>query len=237
MDDNKTIGGRLLRAFREADGTEDKESIAKILGYESKGAVYKIVSGKMELKYSALINFRNYTNRTIDWLLTGNEIEAKSFKEVLQEWIDSHFDELDREIITGLAERTNHDLSGQIKTLIQDALNSYYMRTGYKVLPNQRARLYPENERKRDLERLDKIFNGIYEHGPGIEATNLLQKIVRREREDALARVELANTKDEQSKQQTLTDNALPLTDYVTTPQFEEDEDKSSYETARRKQN
>lgn len=80
MDKTETLGERLLFAFKEVDGTEDKEKIAKILGYESKGAVYKIIKEQMELKYSALINFRNYTKRTIDWLLTGAEVEDKAAK-------------------------------------------------------------------------------------------------------------------------------------------------------------
>lgn len=72
--DNTTpIGKRLLAAFKEEKGIEDKETIAKILGYDSKGAVYKVITGKMELKYDALVKFKNYTNRTIDWLLTNDD--------------------------------------------------------------------------------------------------------------------------------------------------------------------
>lgn len=71
MDKKETFAERFLRAFKEADGTEDKEVIAKILGYKTKGAIYKILSGRMQLNHSALIKFRDYTNRTIDWLLMG----------------------------------------------------------------------------------------------------------------------------------------------------------------------
>ena len=84
MDNKETVGDRLLRAFKETDGTEDKETIAKILGYESKGAIYKFISGRMELKFSALLKFRDYTKRSIDWLLTGEEPDPLPPDETLE---------------------------------------------------------------------------------------------------------------------------------------------------------
>ena len=63
------IGKRLIEAF----GTDDKAFIAEKLGFSSVQAVYKVLNGDRELDFEKLQNFRNYTKRSIDWLLTGQE--------------------------------------------------------------------------------------------------------------------------------------------------------------------
>ena len=55
----------------EAFGTNDKNIIAEKLGFSSVQAVYKIVRGERELDFEKLQKFRDYTNCSIDWLLTG----------------------------------------------------------------------------------------------------------------------------------------------------------------------
>lgn len=64
---SNSIGDRLIEAFE----TDDKEFIAKKLGFGSKQGVYKVLSGERELDFEKLQNFRNYTKCSIDWLLTG----------------------------------------------------------------------------------------------------------------------------------------------------------------------
>jgi hypothetical protein len=66
------IGKRLVEAF----GTDDKAFIAEKLGFSTVQAVYKVISGERELDFEKLQNFRNYTKRSIDWLLTGAEPTA-----------------------------------------------------------------------------------------------------------------------------------------------------------------
>jgi hypothetical protein len=65
-----SIGDRLVEAF----GTNDKAIIAKKLGFSSVQSVYKVIRGERELSFQHLINFRNSTKRTIDWLLTGENV-------------------------------------------------------------------------------------------------------------------------------------------------------------------
>lgn len=57
----------------EAFGTDDKAVIAEKLGFSSVQAVYKVINGERELDFEKLQNFRKYTKRSIDWLLTGIE--------------------------------------------------------------------------------------------------------------------------------------------------------------------
>jgi plasmid maintenance system antidote protein VapI len=70
-----TLGERLLAAFKEKYGTEDKKFIAEKLGFKTDKAVYKVISGERELSFEALVRFKNSTNRSVDWLLTGEEIQ------------------------------------------------------------------------------------------------------------------------------------------------------------------
>ncbi len=100
MANNSDFGSRLIEAF----GTDDKEFIAKILGFASKQSVYKIISGEREMDFERLIKFRDYTKHSIDWLLTGEgprTIEQLGFdldysvtrnnenwEAVLEEWYD-----------------------------------------------------------------------------------------------------------------------------------------------------
>jgi transcriptional regulator with XRE-family HTH domain len=67
------IGKRLIEAF----GTDDKAFIAEKLGFSSVQAVYKVINGERELDFEKLQNFRNYTKRSIDWLLTGTDPAAR----------------------------------------------------------------------------------------------------------------------------------------------------------------
>jgi hypothetical protein len=67
LENSKSVGKRLVEAF----GTDDKEYIAKILGFKTVGGLYKVLSGERELDFEKLQRFRNHTKRTIDWLLTG----------------------------------------------------------------------------------------------------------------------------------------------------------------------
>jgi hypothetical protein len=77
---SSSLGERLLQAF----GTDDKDKIAKILGFASKQSVYKVISGERELDFERLTIFRNYTKHSIDWLLTGEEApEPKRDEDVL----------------------------------------------------------------------------------------------------------------------------------------------------------
>lgn len=62
-----SIGERLVKAF----GTNDKAKIAEKLGFSSVQAVYKVLSGERELDFEKLLRFRDSTNCSIDWLLTG----------------------------------------------------------------------------------------------------------------------------------------------------------------------
>lgn len=55
----------------EAFETTDKEIIAKSLGFETKRAIYKVINGERELDFQKLLNFRERTKCSIDWLLTG----------------------------------------------------------------------------------------------------------------------------------------------------------------------
>ena len=64
----------MVFAFREKYGTEDIKFIAEKLGYKSDKAIYKIISGKLELSYARLRKFQNSTDRSIDWLLNGEEV-------------------------------------------------------------------------------------------------------------------------------------------------------------------
>lgn len=57
----------------EAFETNDKAVIAEKLGYSSVQAVYKLIKGERELSFEHLVNFKKYTKRSIDWLLTGEE--------------------------------------------------------------------------------------------------------------------------------------------------------------------
>jgi len=92
-----SIGERLIEAF----GTSDKAFIAEKLGFASIQAVYKVINGERELDFERLRRFRDYTNRSIDWLLTGEEpapprgfdlersIERHvEWEPVLREWYD-----------------------------------------------------------------------------------------------------------------------------------------------------
>lgn len=63
----QTIGDRILEAFE----TDDKAFIAEKLGFSSVQAVYKVLKGERELDFEKLQRFRNYTQCSIDWLLTG----------------------------------------------------------------------------------------------------------------------------------------------------------------------
>lgn len=65
------LGARLLQAFLDVYKTQDKKKMAEILGYESDKAIYKIVNGEQEMRFSALLGFREHTGYSIDWLLTG----------------------------------------------------------------------------------------------------------------------------------------------------------------------
>ncbi|QQS33516.1 MAG: hypothetical protein IPM50_02730 [Acidobacteriota bacterium] len=67
MERKNSIGERLLQAF----GTNDKEFIAKTLGFSSVQGVYKVLNGSRELDYAKLAKYRDYTKCSIDWLLTG----------------------------------------------------------------------------------------------------------------------------------------------------------------------
>lgn len=78
------FGERLLLAFKEAHGTEDKKIIAKELGFETDKAIYKVIKGERELSFDALRRFQKSTSRSVDWLLTGidsSETEKKTEKE------------------------------------------------------------------------------------------------------------------------------------------------------------
>lgn len=85
---SNSIGERLLEAFE----TDDKEFIAQKLGFTSKQAVYKVLSGERELDFEKLQRFRNYTKCSIDWLLTGEGSKlANPVKEFdLQYSVDKH---------------------------------------------------------------------------------------------------------------------------------------------------
>jgi transcriptional regulator with XRE-family HTH domain len=102
------IGERLIEAF----GTDDKALIAEKLGFSTVQAVYKVISGERQLDFEKLQNFRAYTKRSIDWLLTGEEerqpehTEETSFDEMLkhaireivqEEFRNGTFDQLLRE--------------------------------------------------------------------------------------------------------------------------------------------
>jgi hypothetical protein len=68
--EKKEIGKRFLKAFKDALSLENIEKIGELVGYGDK-AVYKIAGGQQELNFSKLVNFRNLTGHSIDWLLTG----------------------------------------------------------------------------------------------------------------------------------------------------------------------
>lgn len=73
-----TIGERLVLAYEELYGKVNKDFIADKLGYETGQAVYKVITGERELSFKHLINFKNSTNRSVDWLLTGVEESGPS---------------------------------------------------------------------------------------------------------------------------------------------------------------
>jgi hypothetical protein len=78
------IGKRLIEAF----GTDDKAVIAEKLGFSSVQAVYKVINGERELDFEKLQNFRNYTKRSIDWLLTGEEQAGETSRSAAKEEFD-----------------------------------------------------------------------------------------------------------------------------------------------------
>ena len=64
------LGERLLSAFESME-IIDKNDIAQILGFKYDKQLYKVLNGDQELKQSQLLEFREFTGFSIDWLLTG----------------------------------------------------------------------------------------------------------------------------------------------------------------------
>ncbi len=67
------FGQRLVDAFKSSYQTDDRDLIAQTIGFANRNSLYGVLSGKQELGFDALIKFRQATNHTIDWLLTGEE--------------------------------------------------------------------------------------------------------------------------------------------------------------------
>ena len=134
-----TVGERLIEAYKESLGTEDKKIIAKYLGFETDKAVYKVINGERELNFDALIKFRNSTKRSIDWLLTGEGPDITSAVESEQEArID--LDESETIFIQGLAEVEGKGFDEVVRELVIEALRqrSSTLFTDYRQLdPDQ----------------------------------------------------------------------------------------------------
>lgn len=139
----KTIGERLVFAFREKYRTEDKAFIAEKLGYKSAKAVYKVINGERELSFEQLKRFKESTFRSIDWLLIGDDagqvrpqIDPKVFKENYRTFIEMlaldrgvTFDEMVIELVSvGLDERAR-DLSRSYRNMraeeVEEVVNAY----------------------------------------------------------------------------------------------------------------
>jgi hypothetical protein len=143
----KTIGQRLVFAFRERYGTEGKQFIAEKLGYKTAKAVYKVISGERQLGFDHLKKFKESTYRSIDWLLIGEDeapskplIDPKAFKENYRAFIEllaldsgKSFDDVVRElVVAGLDERAR-DLSGSYQHMspkqVEEVVNAYLANT------------------------------------------------------------------------------------------------------------
>lgn len=86
----QAIGKRII----EACETDDKAKLAKILGFKTVQGVYKVLYGESELDFDKLVRFKNYTKRSIDWLLTGeDDFPVREFDVVRS--IEQHDDWLD----------------------------------------------------------------------------------------------------------------------------------------------
>lgn len=131
----ETIGTRLVRAFLEKYGKDDKALIAQKLGYKTAKAIYKVISGERELRFAQLVRFKNSTNRSIDWLLTGEDandapgISPASFstnERLFIEMLAAHrgllFEDVVKELVgIGLDERAR-TLAGNYKKMSEDEL-------------------------------------------------------------------------------------------------------------------
>jgi hypothetical protein len=141
--ESKNIGQRLVIAFRERYGTEDRKFIAEKLGYKTDKAIYKVISGERELGFAQLLMFRDSTNRSIDWLLTGEDdvpakpqINPETFKENHRTFIELlaldrgiSFDDVVRELVgVGLDERAC-ELSRSYRNMrpeeVEEVVNAY----------------------------------------------------------------------------------------------------------------
>lgn len=67
------MGKRLLSAFA-AVGITNKQELAENIGFRLDKQLYKVLNGTQKLKIEQLLEFREKTGRSIDWLLFG-EIE------------------------------------------------------------------------------------------------------------------------------------------------------------------
>ena len=116
---------RLLSSFAEEHGITDKGEIANKLGFRSEQTVYKIIGGSRGMRIGALLRFRNSTNRSIDWLLTGEgEKYINSPKQDLDQMLSENkgavaSEEFDERVV----ERTeNHGKETLEETLVQKAI-------------------------------------------------------------------------------------------------------------------
>lgn len=161
LENNKSVGKRLVEAF----GTDDKEFIAKILGFKTVGGLYKVLSGERELDFVKLRIFRNHTKRTIDWLLTG-ELDGSSkmpdMNDALLAKLETVANEQARTIFSS-AEVVSVERAQQ-RTV--EILQAYLVSRGM-----QEYNLLPDDEflmDKKDLRRAQQ-FSFVRDKAPSIE--------------------------------------------------------------------
>ena len=177
----------IVERIKTTLGGGSDEEISLKLARKSRQTLYEWRKGN-GLRLATLEAIAEQYSKSLEWLLFGDDVLPGNY-----EWLLSSLDEYDRATINDLATRSGRAVSDQIRQLVHNGLYDLYIRMGYKVVPGQKARLYPPDERERDSRELDRLMNasqyeGFSEHG---RTTELLQKVTSRDREDAWARIEI----------------------------------------------
>lgn len=196
LENNKSVGKRLLEAF----GTDDKEFIAKILGFKTVGGLYKVLSGEREMDFVKLKIFRNHTKRTIDWLLTGELDDSSNDLPEINGDIINRLKTISKEqsrIIHGDAEVAGADrveamtLRLLVEFLLQRALDSVNLADGDLISKADRKRAekftflanMPQSmdDRIREMIHREISGKGVSQVAHDTEFRDMIRDIVREE--------------------------------------------------------